>query len=372
MVTWFFRTIVSAIILSVWNASFGAEKVSLEGHADAGARVGLFIDSLMHAYEIPGALVGIWKNDSTVALIAKGKSDIKSGRPMERGDQVRIGSITKTFVASVALELVDEGKLSLGDTLKKYLPQVPGASRIVIRQLCNHTSGVHDVIEDTANGCSFLNHPARRVTEQNFIDCLKETKGDFEPGTRFSYSNTGFILLGMVIEKISGHSVDQEIRERLLNPLHLRGTAFPRDAAFPRRFCHGYRFDAAARRLRDVSAIDPTGVGCAGAMVSTLDDLKKWDAALVKGAFLRPATSKERLTFSQGWNETSRYGLGIMKIKTYLGHSGGILGYNTGMFADPDAHIFIVVIFNNCNYVDGHMTEAILGISRILDETTKK
>jgi D-alanyl-D-alanine carboxypeptidase len=355
------------ILFCICFSSYSADKVTSQSSAAVAQRIGCFIDTLMNKYSIPGAAVGVWRNDTSEALLIKGKSDISNNRPMDRGSLVRIASITKTFVASVALELIDEGKLSLDDTLKKFLPLAPGANRIIIRELCSHTSGIHDVIEDTSSSCGFVNHPKMHFSKQNFLDCIQQTKGDFEPGTKSSYSNTGYILLGMIIEKVTGHSLEQEIHNRLLNPLHLRQTFFCGDSTFSRRYCHGYMLDTVSRQMKDVSFIDPSGVWAAGAMVSTLDDLKKWAVLLTNGTFLRPQTQRMRLTFSQGWDDCSRYGLGIMKIGAYIGHSGGIFGYNTGMFYDPEKHRTLIIIYNNCNYVDGHITETILGISRILN-----
>jgi D-alanyl-D-alanine carboxypeptidase len=361
------KTIGLAIIFSICTVICANADAPVTRTHSLQYSAGSFIDSLMQKYSIPGAIIGIWINDTEKVLLCKGLSDIERKSPIGRSDQVRVGSITKTFVASVLLQLVDEGKLTLDDTLKKFLPEIPGSDRIIIRELCNHTSGIHDIVEDTGCSCGFLNHPFLPVAKLKLLDCLRETKCDFTPGENFSYSNTGYILLGMVVEKVTGHSLENEIQRRLLNRFGLRHTAFPHDSAFPAKFCHGYMLDTISHQLIDISRINPSGVWAAGAMVSTLDDMKRWAVLLANGAFLHPDTHRERLTFSQGWNDTSRYGLGVMKVNSFIGHSGGILGYNTGMFYDPDSQIIVIIIFNNCNYVDGHITETLLGISRIIN-----
>ena len=325
-----------------------------------------FIDTIMMKYSVPGATVGIWRHDSVIVLLTKGIADIDQGRAVNRKDQVRIGSITKTFVVSVFLELVDEKKVSLTDTLKKFLPSIPKADRILLVQLCNHTSGIHDILEDSLNQNNFVVKPRYHWSRQELLDTISHTRPDFEPGTRFSYSNTGYLVLGLVIEKVSGHSIESEISARLLKPLKLFATAFPADSLFTTRFLRGYMLDETTKKLKDVSCISPSLVWTAGAMISTLDDLKKWSRLLYKGEFLKPQTRQNRLAFTQGWNEYSRYGLGIMKVGRWIGHSGGIYGYNTGMCYEPESGITVVVLLNNCNQVDGHMTEVMKGFSRIL------
>ena len=333
-----------------------------------------YVDTIMRKYTVPGAMVGIWKNDTTVIELFQGVADATSGRPMSRVDQFRIGSITKTFVSSAFLELCDEGKVSLDDTVKKFLPMVPGADKITLRELCGHRSGIHDMIEDTAgerNEYSFVKNPKKHWAKSDIMNCVVSSHLDFEPGSRFNYSNTGYLLLGLVVENVANATLDKVIRERFIIPQRLSSTAIPSDSLFPKQFCRGYMTAQEPGQLVDVTSIDPSLVWSAGSMISTFDDLKKWTMVFGEGAFLKPETKMKRDAFSAAWNESTGYGLGIMKLAGFIGHSGGIFGYNTGMFYNPERKIAVVVVLNNCNYVEGHMSEVITGISKVLGETLK-
>ena len=302
----------------------------------------------------PG-VVGLVRTGERTWQGASGLGDLRAKRPARAGDQFRIGSVTKSFVATVVLQLVGEGRLSLDDNLERWLPGlVPGGEKITVRQLLNHTSGLYNYTDD-------LPEPPRRFRPQELVAIATGHKPLFAPGTQFSYSNTNYILAGLVVERVTGQQLAAQLQQRILRPLALDDTELPsteRRIAGPH--VNGYAPPDEAWQVSDglgglvnVTEMDTSWAWAAGAMVSTTADLAAFYQALLGGQLLTPELLKQMRTTvdaSQVGHGT-RYGLGLEVLRPgcgveLWGHGGSLEGYGTTAFSTPDADRQMVMVIN--------------------------
>ena len=264
--------------------------------------------------------------------LAVGAARLEPRQRLRVRDQVRVGSITKTFIATITLQLVGEGRLSLDDTVEQWLPGVvPNGSAITLQMLLNHTSGIFDYTEDEDFFPSVFADPFRQWTPQEFIDIANAHPPVFAPGEGWSYSNTGYIVIGLVLEKATGHQVQDLVKRRIVKPLHLRGTFLATSARFRGRYAHGYAPPSlTGDGYEDLSSWSPSIAWTAGALVSTAPDLARFYDALLSGRLLSPSLL-DAMTTTVETNAGFDYGLGIFALDTPCGtawgHNGGIPGY---------------------------------------------
>jgi D-alanyl-D-alanine carboxypeptidase len=190
----------------------------------------------------PGAAARV-RDEHGVTQAASGVADLRSGRPMRPELHYRVGSLTKPFVATVVLQLVAEGRLSLQDTVERRLPGVlPYGDQVTIRQLLNHTGGVPDyVVEPIVRLYTVPGGRFRAWTPRELVSLVADQPPDFPPGTAWSYSNIGYVLAGMIVEAATGHQLGQELARRILRPRGLRDTFFPANrSTIPRPYARGY------------------------------------------------------------------------------------------------------------------------------------
>jgi D-alanyl-D-alanine carboxypeptidase len=252
----------------------------------------------------------------------------------------RVGSVTKTFISTVALQLVGEGRLRLDDTVERWLPGlVPNGEAITLRMLFNHTSGLFDYTEDPAFFERLINDPTNPASPRQLIAIARMHPPSFPPGEGWSYSNTGYIVVGLIIEAVTSQPVERLVRQRIIGPLGLIGTTFPTRSPFISGYhAHGYRQPTApGAPYLDVTPFSPTLAWTAGAIISTADDLRRFYGALLRGRLLRPALLEQMLTTVPVLPEFG-YGLGIETLQTACGtvwgHEGGIPGYLNFAFND--------------------------------------
>ncbi|MFD7497324.1 serine hydrolase domain-containing protein [Streptomyces sp. NPDC059832] len=255
---------------------------------------------------------------------AAGHADTATGRERSPGDHFRGASITKTFIATVLLQLEAEGKLSLDDSVETWLPGLVrgngyDGSRITLRQLLNHTSGIANHTSDPefvhdAAGPGFPEHRYDTHTPEELVAVALKYPPRPDPEKAPSYSNTNFVIAGMVIEKAAGHTYAQEATRRIIRPLKLRGTSFPGTAPqLPDPHPVGYsRFhqDAPDAEIHDATEQNMTWLGASGDIISTTGDLNRFQRALMRGELLPQAQMKEMLAEVSASNGTG-YGLGV-------------------------------------------------------------
>ncbi len=301
----------------------------------------------------------IWRGTSGVAELGKSRAVPVRG-------QVRVGSITKTFVATVVLQLVDEGQLKLADKIEKWLPGVvPNGQNITVRQLLNHTSGLYDYLYTLAfpPNPAFLDYRWRTWTASEQIQrALVNPPTHEPPGEVFAYSNTNYLLLGELIEKVTKHPYGQEIERRIIRPLRLTETEVPGTSMRIRKpHPHGYvPIEQNGKvELVDFTEMNPSLMGAGGEMISTARDLNRFFDALLGGSVLPAQLLEEMKTPG---TKTRDYGLGlewrdtICGIRVY-GNDGDALAYESWSFSSADGrHQATISITPNHN---GDVDEAV-------------
>ena len=305
----------------------------------------------------PGAVVYV-RDGTTVRAAAAGRSDLRKKTVLSPAMSFRVGSITKSFVATVVLQLVGEGKLTLGDTLDRWFPGVvPDASHVTIRELLNHTSGIPNYTEEVTFDTALVARPGRVWTPQELLSFIDGRTLLFAPGSSWYYSNTNFILLGMIVERITGRPLGDELRARIFAPLQLAHTAFPTtNSSMPTPFAHGYLLPfnglVPVRTYRDVTTWNPSWAWAAGAVVSTADDLGRFYGALLSGDVLKPellAAMEDTVPILADPNGPG-YGLGLIHERVVCsdiwGHDGEVPGYTSFVSGRRDGSKLVVILVN--------------------------
>ena len=307
------------------------------------------IDATVSGNGIPGAVVGVWVPGEGTWIKATGEADVKTKREIKPADKFRIGSITKTFTATVILQLVDEGKIGLDDTLDKYFPGVPNAGDITIRDLCGMTSGLFDYTGDEGFQEALDKDPARKWEPRELVEFASSHDPLFAPGDGWDYCNTNYILLGMIIEQVTGNKIAGEYQSRIIDRLGLENTTFPDNSDMTGEYSHGYMADEESGELEDITGtFDPSLAWAAGAMISNLDDLKIWARAVAGGDLLSEDAQRDRLSWvdAEMGGLDFQYGLGIGHMEGFVGHGGDVPGYTSAMFYKPDKDATVIVLLN--------------------------
>jgi D-alanyl-D-alanine carboxypeptidase len=304
------------------------------------------ITDAMNAGGVPGAIVGLWGPDGQYVK-AFGVADRAAGDPMKIDMFHRIGSVTKTFTVTAVLQLVDQGKLRLDDPIAKYVDGVPSGGEITLRELARMQSGLHNYSAIPAFEKLLYSDPWHPFTPRDLIDYAFSVPNDFAPGQGFEYSNTNTVLLGMVVEKVGGQALPDFIRDHIINPLKLTHTSFPTTNAFPSPHAQGYSVDAQNQEVVTENW-DPTWAWAAGAMISTLGDMRLWAEELAAGTLLSPQTQKQRLETVNDppLPPQDGYGLGIFDLAGWIGHNGSLPGYQTVVARLPDKQMTLVIMSN--------------------------
>ncbi|MEV4251623.1 serine hydrolase domain-containing protein [Spirillospora sp. NPDC049652] len=288
----------------------------------------------------PGALLEARTGRRGKTSLASGVADVTTGAPMRAGDGFRIGSMTKPFVATVVLQLVAEHRIALDAPVERYLPGVVRGSdndgrQITVRQLLQHTSGLPDYVSFLDRG-EVLRDPGAHHDVRDLVKLALDHPRTFAPGTDWRYSNTGYLLAGMIIERVTGHPYGDEIRRRVIVPLGLRDTVVPGDATtITKSHPRGYVRPGPTAPLTDLTELNPSIANASGEMVSSAADVNRFLGALVRGRLLPPAQLRQMMkTRSTGSDDGRAYGLGLESRPLpcggiYWGHSGDIFGYQT-------------------------------------------
>jgi D-alanyl-D-alanine carboxypeptidase len=282
---------------------------------------------------VPAVLVGVWDAAGGSYVHAFGYADLAKRVPLSAADHFRIGSNTKTFVVSVILQLVDEGKLNLDDPIGKFDlgVTIPNAENMTVRELCDMRSGIFEVFDvpelDRMNVT-----PETIFDPRTLIAWAVKQKPYFPPGKGYHYTNTGYLILGLIIENLTHDSVASEIRRRLLVPFGLTQTSYPRTQAMPEPWAHGYALDA-QRNWTDVSnQIPVSSLGSAGSMISDMADMKRWITLYVSGKTSEPATHRALMDCIPIGQGNLAFGLGLGCSAGWYGYTGGLSGYMTANY----------------------------------------
>jgi D-alanyl-D-alanine carboxypeptidase len=334
---------VALIVLLAWPAS---------ARPPAPAAVDPLVSTLdallsrLYPADAPGAAVIAVSDGHTVLRKAYGMADLELWVPLQPDMVFRIGSMTKQFTAVAILMLVEEGKLAVSDPITRFLPDYPTRGKtITVEHLLTHTSGIRSY---TAMP-DFRANARQDYTVQSLIDHFKDQPLDFEPGERYQYDNSGYFLLGAIIEKASGMTYEAFLKKRIFNVVGMPRTSIESTSRITPRRAHGY--SKADKTWLNADWISMTQPYAAGGIVSTVDDLARWDAVLYTGRLLRSETLQQAfaphrlkdgrsIDYGYGW-QTGRW-----EDFTVLQHGGGIDGFASMGVRIPERKVYVAILSN--------------------------
>jgi CubicO group peptidase (beta-lactamase class C family) len=299
-----------------------------------------------------GMSVAVVKGRDTLVLRAYGKADLELDVPTPDRAVYEIGSVTKQFTSAAILQLVEQHKLSLDDDVTKYLPTYPvHGHSVTIRRLMDHTSGIHGYTEIPAFGQIM----SRSLPRDSVVAMFGSQPFDFAPGDAMAYSNSAYFLLGLIVEKVSGQSYDQYVKQHLFEPAGMQDSRYCSTSTIVPRRAHGYDFRNDTLRL--AAYIDMTWPFSAGALCSTAWDLVAWNQALHTSHRLLSAASYHEMITPGKLNDGTvlRYakGLALDSLEGHrrISHGGGIPGFLSALSYFPDDSLTVVVLVNSAGPV---------------------
>ena len=333
------RILFILLLLALFNAGYSQTPDK--------AKLDQFFDRLAEKNKAMGSLT-ISKDGNELYSRAIGYSQINGAekKPLTAATKYRIGSVTKMFTASMTFQLIEEGKLKLTDTLSKFFPQIPNARKITIAQLLAHRSGIHDFTEDR----DFRSWKMNAKTKDEMLALITKGAPDFEPDTKYAYSNSGYVLLGYIIEKVSGKSYQEALKERITSTIVLKDTYLGTGNADA-----GKNESVSYRYVHDWEQETETHLSIAfgaGALISTPNDLTKFIEALFDGKLISQENLNQMMQHKFGM-ETFTY-----NGKTFYGHTGGIDNFGSWLVYLPEEKLAVAYTANAkvypvANIVDG-------------------
>ncbi|TDV52055.1 serine hydrolase domain-containing protein [Actinophytocola oryzae] len=295
------------------------------------------LDNLVADHDFPAAMASVREPDGRDRFYSAGVGDVATGRPVPKDGQIRIASSTKMFTSAVVLQLVGEDRIGLDEPIETYLPGlVRGAGidghDITVRQVLQHTSGLPEYFT-----LDYKDIQHRYVEPRELLDRALAQPASFPPGSSWRYSNTNYVVAGLIVQRVTGRPVGEEITNRVVRPLGLRHTYWPGtgDQTIREKHALGYYTPTsqAAERV-EFTELDPSWAWAAGQMIATPGDVNEFLAALLGGEVLKPAQLAEmkKTVEAPGFPPDWRYGLGLMRISLSCGgvawgHGGDIDGY---------------------------------------------
>ncbi|WP_437574948.1 serine hydrolase domain-containing protein [Sorangium sp. So ce887] len=307
------------------------------------------LDAAVEAQRLPGAAAAVAIGGCSW-LGAAGVADAEADVAVQPGDLFRAGSITKSFVATLALMLRAEGLLSLEDSVSTYVDGIPRGEQISVRQILNHTSGIFNYTGMDEFWTAAIEDPTHAWTPAELIELAASKPPYFEPGQGFAYSNTNYIIAGLLVEAASGEPIGELLRTRVLERAGLAHTYLDgAEAALP-GLVHGYG-RSRGELVEMTSALHASAAGAAGALVSTSSDLARFYRKLLDGTLLGPDELAEMTTWvDTPPGEVNGYGLGLSRRESPLGvqhgHDGGIWGFTSSSYYAIDSDASITVLVN--------------------------
>ncbi|MFE7366942.1 serine hydrolase domain-containing protein [Streptomyces anulatus] len=337
------------------EAAYARATASAPSNAAASdARLRALLHRLTTVDGAPGAFVEM-RDRRGSAVLTDGVADIERRTPLDPDSRFRIGSMTKTFTATALLLLVEEKNVHLDAPVERYLPGIVrghgnDGRKITVRQLLQHTSGLPDFL-DHFDPRDIVMDPLAHRDPLDLVNIALAHPPEFAPGAGWSYSNTGYLLVGMIIERVTGNTYGEEIERRVIEPLGLSETSVPGDdPTIPGPHPRGYVRPGDDAPLLDITAVNPSVGGAAGGMISSGSDVNRFLGALLGGELLHPAQLGEMMrTRPTGGSDGRRYGLGLESKPLprggrYWGHTGDFLGYETAAGATVDGRQATVMV----------------------------
>lgn len=333
---------VAAVLLGPPMLPLSADQ-ALSADQDGDSALRAVLAEAVRQNHYPGALAQVW-NPKRASDMVVGVGDVQSGEAPRPDARFRIGSTTKTFVATAVLQLVAEHRLRLNDTVEHWLPRLVDGkgndgTRITVRMLLNHTSGLFDYTDDKQLSQAYERDPSHRLPPRALVRTGVSHPPLFRPGKAWNYSDTDYVVLGMVIQRVTGRSYADEITRRIIRPLGLRSTYFPGgSSSIAPPYLHGYRM-LGSGAIEDATVLNTNFAPGSGDLISTVGDLNRFGSALLAGRLLPQPVLRQMLTpvpGSRAGSDLNKYGLGIIITKlpcgvTVYGHGGTLDGYLSGL-----------------------------------------
>jgi D-alanyl-D-alanine carboxypeptidase len=338
-------TILLAILALVVPPPVTAQPLELA------ARLDRAIEARLAQMGAPGAIVSLSIPGEIDYVKTFGAGDTATGVPMLVDNHHRIGSVTKTFTGTAILQLVEQGRIRLSDPISRYVEGVPSGDVITLDLLGRMRSGLIDYTEsgdfierlyrESPKGPDAFAVTPRELVESAFAQPLK-----FTPGSRYEYSNTNTVLLGMVVEKVSGVPLGQYLQDNIFGPVGLSQTSYPGNGWLPGPYAHGYN-RAPNDAIVDTTLWNPSWADAAGKIVSNVHDMRTWTKVLGSGALLQPDTQAERISNGSEVVPGVDYAFTIFDVQGWRGHNGDIPGYATVAVYLPQRDATLVVFVNS-------------------------
>ena len=312
------------------------------------------LDSLFQILETKDKFMGsiaISENGKLIYTKSIGKDDIENNKKSTILSKYRIGSISKMFTSTLIFKAIEENKLTLNQTIEKYFPTIENAKKITIGNLLNHRSGIHNFTNDT----EYLKYNTEPKTEKQMIEIITKGKSDFEPNSKAEYSNSNYVILSYILEKIYKKSYKEVLQSKIIKPLGLKNTYFGSKINTTSNECYSYSFSEKWDKETETDMSIPIG---AGAIVSNPTDLVIFIESLFNGIIISNKSLEQMKTIQE------KYGMGIFQIPFYdkigFGHTGGIDGFGSVLSYFPENKLSIALTSNGMIYENNNIMIAAL------------
>lgn len=342
-----FNTVLALVAILAASALSPLAAQLVQPTADQLATMDARIRSAMAEANIPGVLIGVVSRGRLLHTQGYGMANVELSVPVSDSTVFEIGSISKQFVAAATMLLVEEGRVGLDDSIHEYLPDLPSEwLGVTVRQLLTHTSGIPDYEEiQTYEAYRF------RFTPEEIIRVAHSRPMDFEPGTGRYYSNTGYFLLSLIVERVEGRPLGSVLQSRIFGPLGMTQTRMADPEDIIRHRASGYWVDRMGVELMNRDATQTSSTLGAGGLLSSVHDMAKWDEALYGDELLSEASKTAMWTAAVLPNgQDTRYGFGwsVAPYRGYraMGHSGQVAGFVANFLRIPDAEVAFIVFAN--------------------------
>jgi CubicO group peptidase (beta-lactamase class C family) len=302
------------------------------------------LDSLFNLLEINDRFMGtlsISENSKIIYSKSIGKEDVASGKLSNNLTKYRIGSISKMFTACLIFQAIEENKISLKQNINRFFPKITNAKEITIGNLLNHHSGIHNYTNDT----SYLNYYTTLKSQKEMLEIIQAGGSDFKPNSRTEYSNSNYILLSFILEKIYKKSYEELLELKIIQPLGLKNTYFGKKLELAKNECASYRFSGKWELEKETNSSVSLG---AGGIVSTTEDLLFFITNLFEGKIINAASLEQMTKLEDG------FGMGVFSVPFYdkkgFGHTGGIDGFSSFLYTFPEEKISIALTSNGSRF----------------------
>ena len=359
-----------AFALVLVTAGYASSALNTDATATPHEELQQLLDRWRQRADVPAMTLAVDGPGRSRLVIASGTEERGGGAAVTTDAQFRVASTTKLFVATVVLQLVEEGRLRLDAPVSAYVSGFRHAHGVTIRQLLNHTSGIPDYTRTDHFHEGLLEHRDRKWSTEKLLALVADIRRDFAPGTDYLYSNTGYLLLGRVIDTVTGSTWAAEVRRRIFDPLRLQHTYIAGTESVPGSVLPGYIDVDMDGDVENVETGGPwpaleTAEGPAGAVVSTAADLATFAGALFRGRLVSPSTLEQMVADGPHHPRNSNYGLGVEISRpdyrlTIWGHGGFTIGFKSALWYVPTQDLVVVVLANDARANTSDLAELVV------------